>query len=185
MPFGIRSAGSFLPPTSAAIASASMNRMQSPARTYERPIRPRSSDGDDPRRLVVDVDRRDPERRRAPMYGSVPLHAPRWSWVAGLGVVAGTDHRARASRSRSGAPAAIRCSATSWAPNFVSSYQLQEPLAEVAPVRLVDDPAAGVAEHVDRRDVDDPRRRRRPRRHRGSASSCRRWRPTSRRARPS
>ena len=29
--------------------------------------------GDDPRRDVVDVDRRDPEVGRAPMYGSVPV----------------------------------------------------------------------------------------------------------------
>ncbi len=59
----------------------------------------------------------------------------------------------------------------------------QEASREVAAVGLVDDPAARVAEDVDRRDVDDPRDASRPRRRRGRASSSRRWRPTSRRAR--
>ena len=59
------------------------------------------------------------------MYGSVPLQAclswaPACEWSPGPITVPGIAIR-------TGAPAAIRCSATSWAPNFVSSYQLRNP----------------------------------------------------------
>ena len=70
-----------------------------------------------------------------------------------------------------GAPSAIRRSTSTCARHFVSSYQLRKPVGRVAPIRLVDDRAAGVAEDVDRRDVDDPRA---SGRHRGIEDRARR-----------
>ena len=78
-----------------------------------------------------------------------------------------------------GAPAAIRVLGRDVGAVLRLVVVAQEPVGRVAPVRLVDDPAVGVAEDVDRR-----RRRRcagcRARsRRRGPAPSTRRWPRTS------
>ena len=78
-----------------------------------------------------------------------------------------------------GAPASIRCLGDLVGPVLGLVVQADEALGEVPPIRLVDEPAMRVAEHVDRRDVDDPRDAGGDRPPRGAASSCRRSRPTS------
>ena len=129
--------------------------MRSPARTYAR----RSRRGRARRRSRRRGRRRGRARcRRASSarYGSVPVvrqaRAARRSRSGRPAVRPGS-----ASTITIGAPAAIRCSATSCAPVLRLVVPAEEPSREVAAVRLVDDAAVRVAEHVDRRDVDDPR----------------------------
>ena len=145
-PFGIRSAGSCWPPSSAAISSASIEVgcSRRRGRTSGRSGRDRG------RRRSPPPGRRrgpaDPEVGRAPDVRQRAARGPAGAGRPTCGVVAGTDRPGSGIAIRTGAPAAIRCSRDLVGAVLRLVVPAQEALAEVAPVRLVDDPAVGVAE---------------------------------------
>ena len=159
-PVGTRSRGGGWPPTLAATRSPRAASMFGPAEDVRLPTGPRSSAATIPAaRSSTWTAHADVVR---PEYGSLPVVAPAGA-AAEARVVARAvdlarhdddDRRARRVRS-----------ATSWAPYFVSSYQLRNPRRGRGGTSRRR-PPAGVAEHVDRRDVDDPRRLRRRSRRR-------------------